>query len=164
MEEHNGNGVSGEASRSTRGPSLQEVRAHLDYPLQSPHFSHSKRSQAFLAFVVKEALNGHGDPLKERTIGVHALGREPTYDTNQDAVVRNAANEIRKRLAQFYVGSGHESRVRIDLPPGSYLPEFRLNGAPQNPADPPASAVDDRSPVVFRCPLPVQELCHRRLF
>ena len=150
MEKHNGNGVGGETGHSAPAPSPEEVRGHLDFLLKSPHFSHSKRSQTFLAFVVEEALKGHGDQLKERTIGVHALGREPTYDTNQDAVVRNAANEVRKRLAQFYLDSGHESRVRIDLPPGSYLPEFRLNGAPQNPADPPASAVASPTPHRWR--------------
>jgi hypothetical protein len=34
------------------------------------------------------------------------------------------AVEIRKRLAQYYQAPGHENEIRIDFPPGSYVPEF----------------------------------------
>jgi hypothetical protein len=53
------------------------------------------------------------------------FGRDPDYDTNQDAVVRNAAAEVRKRLAQYYLDSAHERELRIDLPSGSYVPDFK---------------------------------------
>ena len=37
-----------------------------------------------------------------------------------------SAREVRKRLAQYYVTpEGAAAEVRIDLPPGSYSPEFR---------------------------------------
>ena len=53
------------------------------------------------------------------------FGREPNYDTNLDPVVRTSACEVRKRLAQFYHEHGGDVAVQIDLPHGSYVPEFR---------------------------------------
>lgn len=58
-------------------------------------------------------------------LGVEVFGREPHYDTNLDPVVRTSAVEIRKRIAQYYHDAKHETEIRIDLPPGTYLPEFR---------------------------------------
>lgn len=40
-------------------------------------------------------------------------------------MVRVTAGEIRKRLAQFYQEEEHTGEIRIDLPLGSYVPEFR---------------------------------------
>src|SRR5207237_881398 len=76
-------------------------------------------------------LQGHAEPLKERTLGIEVFGREPDYDTNLDPVVRTTAVEIRKRIAQYYHEPGHDSEIRIDFPAGSYLPEFRM---PEKPA------------------------------
>ena len=100
----------------------QQIASQLDELLLSPPFRTSKRCQALLSYVVQETLADRADRLKERTIGVDVFGREPSYDTNHDAVVRNAAAEVRKRLAQFYVE--HEHAIRIELPLGSYVPCF----------------------------------------
>jgi len=80
--------------------------------------------------VVERALHGHTDPLKERTLGIEVFGREPDYDTNLDPVVRTTAVEIRKRIAQYYHEPGHETEIRIDFPPGTYMPEFRMPPKP----------------------------------
>jgi hypothetical protein len=91
--------------------------------LQSPHFRTSRRSQQFLQYVVEQTLDGHEDRLKERIIGMALFHRAPDYDTGEDAAVRVAANEVRKRLAQYYVATA-PLEVRIELPPGSYHAEF----------------------------------------
>jgi hypothetical protein len=74
--------------------------------------------------VVQQSLDGRASQLKERTLGVEVFGRDPDYDTNLDPVVRIAAGEIRKRIAQYYHEPGHGEEFRIDLPCGSYVPEF----------------------------------------
>jgi hypothetical protein len=88
-------------------------------------FRNSKRYPSLLRYVVEQALDGHAGELKERTLGIEVFGRSPDYDTNVDPVVRISAAEIRKRIAQYYHDSGHEDELRIDLPLGSYVPEFR---------------------------------------
>ncbi len=54
------------------------------------------------------------------------FGRSPDYDTNADPVGRISAGEVRKRIAQYYHESGAHSRVQIEIPLGSYMPEFQL--------------------------------------
>jgi hypothetical protein len=103
----------------------------LDRILGGPLFKNSKRYPNLLRYVVERSLDGQPGHLKERTLGIEVFGREPDYDTNLDPVVRTSAVEIRKRIAQYYHEPGHETEIRIDFPPGTYLPEFRL---PQKPA------------------------------
>jgi hypothetical protein len=103
-----------------------EIRAQLERVLDSPSFRTSKRCSDFLRHVVEESCEGHADLLKERSLGVAVFEREPDYDTNQDPVVRNTAGQVRKRLAQYYCEAGRDREVRIDLPPGSYVPEITI--------------------------------------
>ncbi len=100
--------------------------------------------------MVERALKGHTEPLKERTLGIEVFGREPDYDTNLDPVVRTTAVEIRKRIAQYYHEPGHEAEIRIDFPPGTYMPEFRMPAQPAvvSPLPEPAAA----KPVTRRNP------------
>ena len=101
----------------------KRILDELERILQSPHFRTSRRSQQFLRYVVEQTLDGHDDQLKERAIGMALFDRPPDYDTGEDAAVRVAANEVRKRLAQHYVSTA-PAEVRIGLPPGSYHAEF----------------------------------------
>jgi len=107
-------------------PGPAAVREQLERILASPLFRNSKRYPSLLRYVVEQVLEGHGSELKERTLGIEVFGRTPDYDTNLDPVVRISAAEIRKRIAQYYHEAGREDEVRIDLPLGSYVPEFRF--------------------------------------
>ena len=104
----------------------EAVLAQLAKVLGSSQFRTSKRSQAMLRFVVQSALTGEPDALKERCVGTAVFGRENAYDTGQDPIVRNAAIDVRKRLAQYYLEPEHAGELRIDLPTGSYLPTFTV--------------------------------------
>src|SRR6202789_2277995 len=101
-----------------------DIQRQLDRLLENPHFSHSKRFPTFLRFIVQEELEGRGDHLKERTLGIEVFGRPPGYDTTSDPIVRVTAAEIRKRIAQYYQDCGSPEELRISLPPGSYVPHF----------------------------------------
>jgi hypothetical protein len=102
------------------------VRKELDAIVSSHHFRGSKRYPAMLKYVVSAAIDGRASDLKERTLGVEVFGRDPDYDTNADPVVRISAGEVRKRIAQFYHENGHGAKLEIELPLGSYAPEFLL--------------------------------------
>jgi hypothetical protein len=124
------------------------VREQLERMLASPVFRNSKRYSSLFRYVVERALAGETDKLKERTLGVEVFGRPPYYDTNLDPVVRIAASEIRRRIAQYYYQAGRETEIRIDLPTGSYAPEFHPGAeAPTVAAAAPAApAVRRRMP------------------
>ena len=102
------------------------IREQLERLLANTLFKHSRRYPSMLRYVVEHALSGNTGQLKERTLGIEVFARDPHYDTNLDPVVRTTAGEIRKRIAQYYHEPGHDREVRIDLPAGSYLPEFHL--------------------------------------
>jgi hypothetical protein len=102
----------------------EAIREQLGRILASALFRNSKRFPNLLSYTVECALKGNGEPLKERALGIEVFGRQPDYDTTQDPVVRMTAVEIRKRLAQYYQTPGRETEIRIDFPPGSYVPEF----------------------------------------
>src|SRR6202034_306573 len=100
------------------------IQLQLDRLLANVHFSNSKRFPSFLRFIIHEELEGRGDQLKERTLGIEVFNRDASYDTTSDPIVRVTAAEIRKRIAQYYQESGHADELRISLPPGSYVPHF----------------------------------------
>lgn len=122
---------------ATHELTAEMIRAQLELLVRDDVFRSSKRSVAFLKFVVQQTLNGSAEQIKERTIGVEVFGRDPSYDTNLDHIVRTAATELRKRLASYYVDEKHRSELRMDLVPGSYIPRFSLPGQGNHlPGDP----------------------------
>src|ERR1035437_3382308 len=102
----------------------KEVLKQLERLLNSSHFRGSRRSSSFFQYVVQKSVDGLQDSLKERTIGIDVFHREPSFDTAADCIVRVVASEVRKRLAQYYQEPGHNRELYIDLPPGSYVPQF----------------------------------------
>jgi len=104
------------------------IRAQLELLVHDEVFRSSKRSVTFLRYVVEQTLNGAAEHIKERTIGVEVFGRNPSYETNLDHIVRTAAVELRKRLASYYVDERHRNELRMWLVPGSYVPRFTLPG------------------------------------
>jgi TolB-like protein/Tfp pilus assembly protein PilF len=113
------------------------VREHLKVIIAGNAFAGSKRAQDFLQLIVEHALAGRFDSLRERMIGAEMFGRPINYDTANDAVVRVKATEVRKKLAQHYQESTRPPLVRIELPPGSYVPRFQWE-AVEKPAESPA--------------------------
>src|SRR5207248_1468271 len=98
----------------------------LDRVLGSPVFRASRRCQILLRSIAEHSIAGDVESVRERALGVAVFGRPHDYDTSQDPVVRASAAEVRKKLAQYYQEAGHESEIRIELPPGSYLAEFHF--------------------------------------
>ena len=117
----------------------EQVREELSRVLACHEFRTSKRSQDFLRYVVENTLQGHADMLKERTIGIEVFGRPTSYDPSDDATVRVKAGEVRKRLSIYYSDLGSHNPVRIELPSGTYVPEFHVVNAP-SPAAPHSSS------------------------
>jgi hypothetical protein len=125
-------GPAGQTPNASFSPSTvlerDEVRDQLRRILSSAAFHNSRRYAAVLKYIVDQTLDGFGDRLKERTIGIEVFDRPPDYDTATDHAVRSAVAEVRKRLAQYYMNGGR-GELRIDILPGSYMPLFRRGEA-----------------------------------
>jgi len=100
------------------------VYEELDRIVSDPIFSGSKRCVLLLRRITEHALEGNFDALKERVLGVEVFGRDASYDASAHPIVRRIANEIRKRSALWYQKPEHHHTVRIQVLPGSYIPEF----------------------------------------
>lgn len=118
-----------------------KVRSELDKILKSPAFQSSKRCHDFLEFIVSHTLDGDFDSLSERFLGADLFGRPIDYDTKADAIVRVRANDVRRRLAEYY-SEHHSAPVVISLGTGSYVPEFQWPAQESSAADPAAPAVE----------------------
>ena len=116
-----------------------DVWRHLDEIVKGVAFKGSPRSQAFLNHVMEKALHGDSADLRERSIGIALFERPAAYDTADDAIVRVTASDVRKRLLQHYGNIGAEPKIRIGLPPGSYVPEFSFS--PSSALSPRASSM-----------------------
>src|SRR5581483_5859620 len=113
------------------------VLSELSRILESPAFRGSKRCCRLLEYSVQQVLKGGSqEGLKERTIGIEVLQRPPDYDTSADAIVRVTANEVRKRLAQYYQGAENQGDPVIALPPGSYAVTFQWQTPAPAPVEP----------------------------
>jgi hypothetical protein len=116
--------VQGKARSSDVSTQDYVVRECLDRILASPAFRTSGRAKQFLSFVVLRTLEGRREEIKERTIGAEVFGRIADFETSGDSIVRVNANEVRRRLAQYYHDAAPPDPVQIVLPPGTYIPEF----------------------------------------
>jgi hypothetical protein len=101
-----------------------KAQEELERILRSSAFQGSPRCKQFLQFVVGRALNGQHDALKERMIGIEVFGRDPAYQTDGDSVVRVRASDVRRRLLQYYAVTETVPACRIEIPSGSYVPQF----------------------------------------
>jgi TolB-like protein len=111
--------------------------------LRSEAFRRSPRSRNFLAYVVAETLAGRGDRLSERTVARRALQHGPAFDGRTDASVRVRATRVRAALHRYYATEGQGDQLRIELPPGRYVPVFvpRRQGVDVTPSSVPGVAV-----------------------
>jgi hypothetical protein len=110
-----------------------EVHRELARILESPWLRDSAALKALLRYVVEQTLAGREDGLKEYALGLEVFHRPPDYDPRSDAIVRVQASALRKKLAAFYEREGRDSRVRIDLPRGGYVPRFVDPAEPETP-------------------------------
>jgi hypothetical protein len=127
-----------------------QVRRQMNRLLETSHVKNSRRYPALFRFIVEETLEGRGEFLKERLLGVRVFNRPPDYDTADDPIVRVTIAEIRKRIAQYYHNEAHETEMRIELLPGNYEPEFHPSRARAAVSEAPATPASKGSDVVSR--------------
>lgn len=110
-------------------PERNAVLEQLERLLTHPAFERSKRSQSLLRYIVEQKLRDPSYHPKERALGIEVFGQQPDYDTSAHPIVRTVASEVRRRIAQYYYEPGHEDEIRLELPLGSYAPEFEWPSA-----------------------------------
>jgi adenylate cyclase len=122
----------GPGVRGIRAPTDRSVRRQLQRVLESPDFDASRRSREFLGFIVEEALRGRGHDLTQLKIATRVFGRKDDFDPVVDPIVRIQAGRLRRSLERYYLLSGRQDALRIELPKGTYVPVFSASGAAES--------------------------------
>jgi adenylate cyclase len=133
-------------TRETHAPAGRTVRRQLEKVLASPDFDAPSRSKEFLLFIVEEALAGRGEAISQPAIATRVFGRKDDFDAMVDPIVRIQAGRLRRSLERYYLLSGKEDPIRIELPKGSYVPVFRAAAAAGTEAEPRNGATAGVSP------------------
>lgn len=101
---------------------VRDALAQLD---ASRTFRGAARHRSLLRYLVTRMLAGEAVALKESVIAVEVFGRSPGhFDPVNDSIVRVEARRLRARLAAYHADEGRAVPLRIELPVGSYVPEF----------------------------------------
>jgi len=124
---------------------LEAQREELETVLRSEHFTRAPMLARLLSYLCETLFAGEARQIKEYTVGVEVFQRDPSFDQNSDSIVRVEANRLRKRLDAYYAGPGASNRLRITIPLGQYVPEFRSAAQPlveqeSVPSEPPAAS------------------------
>lgn len=124
-----GDGVNYVAAIDQSDPKLraEEYRAQLDRIISCPNFQATQREQQFLAYIVNEAISGRSRGIKAYSIAIEVLGRDASFDPQNDPIVRILAAHLRRTLERYYLTEGKTDPVVITVPKGSYIPTFQSN-------------------------------------
>ncbi len=116
-------------------PEREAVIEQLERILASADFDASPRSRAFVRFIVEEALDGRQEDLTQTAIATRVFGRREDFDPTVDPIVRIQAGRLRRSLERYYLMSGVEDPVRIELPRGTYVPVARWGAESERPPE-----------------------------
>lgn len=94
------------------------ARATLQKILASDALQKSETSQRLLRYLVERALRG--ETPKEVEIAIDAFGRDASFNSGEESLVRVAVRGLRRRLDDYYNGAGQGDEWRFELPKGGY--------------------------------------------
>ncbi len=116
-------------------PTPDEIREQLDRIVNFAELENSPRLQAFLKYVVEEALAGRASHIKGFAIGQAVYGGDENFDPQNNTIVRVEAGRLRRRIAEYYLTVGRNDPLLIDIPKGTYVPTFKWKDKSQQVVD-----------------------------
>lgn len=128
--------VAAARSKETRAGSMEQRKELVYRVASSITFEKSPRLRAFLLHVCKCALDNKPEAATEHQIGVCVYGRLPTYNPNDDNIVRSQARVLRMKLEHHFANEGRDESIVITIPKGQYLPNFETRFADPPQAQP----------------------------
>jgi hypothetical protein len=111
-------------SKDARAEGAAE-REELVYRVASSSaFERSPRLRAFFLHVCRCALDNKPEAATEHQVGICVYDRPPSYNPNEDNIVRSQARLLRMKLEHYFANEGKDEAIVITIPKGRYLPVF----------------------------------------
>ena len=130
------------------------VRHHLQKLLSSEQMEKSEASQKLLRYLAERAL--HGETPKETEIAIDVFGRDASFNSAEESLVRVSVRALRRRLHDYYAGAGQHDEMQFVIPKGGYrLACVPREAAPAHDETVPVSSPE--SPPAAPLPFPVAE-------
>jgi tetratricopeptide (TPR) repeat protein len=104
-----------------------EIRSQLEKISTGPELENSPRLVELLNYIGAESLAGRADRIKGFSIGQAIYAADLNFDPESNSIVRVEMGRLRRRLAEYYLSSGRTDPIVVDIPKGSYAPQFTLN-------------------------------------
>lgn len=106
-------------------PENYEIADQLKRITESDQFSRSGINVSLITLLVNATINGH--KLKEAEIGTEIFGK--SYDPiKNDTKVRVYIHNLRKKLTEYYLGSGKNDSLMFEIEKGQYSVKFLVPG------------------------------------
>ncbi|MFI5131355.1 MAG: hypothetical protein ACHQFX_15240 [Chitinophagales bacterium] len=115
--------------------STEEINQQVKRILNFPSFKNSPILSRFLEFIVSETLHKSVLHIKEYSIAIHVLERSRNFNPSNDSIVRIHAGRLRRALTDHYLTTGMYDPIIIQIPKGSYVPEFSASGTEKQMRD-----------------------------
>ena len=103
---------------------LEDQRAELRAVLKSNEFAKAPAMAKLLTYLCEKTFEGKAHEIKEFSIATEVYGRNQHFGEKRDSVVRVEVSRLRKRLLNYYEHEGFDHPLRIQIPAGTYQPEF----------------------------------------
>lgn len=104
-------------------PERYEVTHFLERVRQNSRLSRAELR--LLRYVVEESLEGRSGELSQKTIAADVFERDlARFDPKADSIVRTTVANLRTGLMVYYSTVGQADALLIELPKGSYVPQF----------------------------------------
>ncbi|WP_038362000.1 hypothetical protein [Bosea sp. 117] len=114
----------GDGRVSIDTPAVTDVQRQVERILASAGLKRANRLADFLAYIVEETLEGRQDRIKAYSIGIEVFGRDTAFDPQLDPVVRIEAGRLRRELEYYYLATGRDDPIGVEIPKGGYVPRF----------------------------------------
>ena len=111
------------------------IRRHLQKTLSSEQLEKSETSRKLLRYLAERALRG--DIPKETEIAIDVFGRDSSFNSAEESLVRVGVRALRRRLHDYYAEAGQHDEFQFTIPKGGY----RLNCVPREAAPEPDEAL-----------------------
>jgi hypothetical protein len=106
-------------------PAKDHITRQLEHMLASSDLHATPQQTALLKYVVNQTLAGKASVIKDDTVAAEVFGRGPDFDRHIDPIVSIHAGILRWKLKRYYLTAGKNDPIRIDIPPGTYVPVFK---------------------------------------